>query len=70
MKDMKRPATKKPDMTPAYRTQGGAKPAIKKTTVELPESLHKRLMRLKLDRDMSMGALIIDALERTYPEEP
>lgn len=70
MKDMKRPAAKKPDMTPAYRTQPGAKTAIKKTTVELPEDLHKRLMRLKIDRDVSMGALIIDALEQAYPDEP
>lgn len=71
MPSMRRPEPSKapkPDMSAAYRGHTEAAPAIRKTTIELPAELHKRLMREKIDRDMSLKDLIIDALEQTYPE--
>lgn len=70
MPSMKRPtAAAKPDMSAAYRAHAtkAAQP-IKKTTIELPLDLYKRLMREKLEQDTTLKDLIVTTLETAYPE--
>lgn len=70
MASMKKPAKdaaeRTANMSAAYNRRPAAGP-VRKTTIELPTDLYKRLMREKVERDVSLKDLIIDALDKTYP---
>ncbi|WP_144795250.1 hypothetical protein [Kocuria palustris] len=69
MKKPAKPTVERPaNMNTAYNRRAAAGP-VRKTTIELPTDLYKRLMREKVERDASLKDLIIEALEETYPEQ-
>lgn len=58
-----------PDMSRAYPEDSRAEEPMKRTSLDLPLSLHRRLKVLSVTDGRPLRTLIIDALEAAYPAE-